>query len=673
VVLRDGATFLEVSSRSLAYELWLDERIDRLRVSLRGRAGAAKRVQVSVDGRRLGVVRLPEGEPKVFDFPELPYELEPGVHRFELAFGGAARGARGVLAELDWLRISGADARAGDEGYAAPTLSDIVQNVALGNVPRRALALRAPTTLRCFVRPVSGTTLRVHLGLWGNGRGAAEIVAQREGGEPVTLESRRVSGGDSSAWTSLEVDLSRFAGEPLSLELRATDASRGGRVAFGDPELVQRTLPPATVGKTRVAVLVVLSAVEQARVPPWGPTGSLGTLGSLAREGVAFSRYRAPSTAPASVLATLLTGLGPRAHQLEAPMLKLPPTLRTLPRLVKEANGSAAFFSGVPTTFAPFGFDASWDAFETFSPVKDIAATEPFARAAAWLTRELEERPLARHLLVIHARGAHPPWDVSREEAQRLKPPEYNGAIDPRRGGVILGALRARTIVRKLRDDDVLRLHELGDLALTKQDAGLGQVFGVLRRAGFWDSSLVVVMGDVGPGIGPDLPYDPAGPLTEDRLSVPLLAKLPAGLLGGKDVPVPVSAADVATTLARALEVSVEWPSAIDLVERAGGGRAVESTAQHATLPGRFATRVGPWLLRGELGSRPRLCALDVDPACAIDAFEDRTVAARVAWLAALRGEDRRVPKELGHAPRSVVELDPETRAALVVWGDIPP
>jgi hypothetical protein len=262
---------------------------------------------------------------------------------------------------------------------------------------------------------------------------------------------------------------------------------------------------------------------------------------------------------------------------------------------------------------------------------------------------------------------------VSREEAQRLKPPEYNGAIDPRRGGVILGALRARTIVRKLRDDDVLRLHELGDLALTKQDAGLGQVFGVLRRAGFWDSSLVVVMGDVGPGIGPDLPYDPAGPLTEDRLSVPLLAKLPAGLLGGKDVPVPVSAADVATTLARALEVSVEWPSAIDLVERAGGGRAVESTAQHATLPGRFATRVGPWLLRGELGSRPRLCALDVDPACAIDAFEDRTVAARVAWLAALRGEDRRVPKELGHAPRSVVELDPETRAALVVWGDIPP
>ena len=88
-------------------------------------------------------------------------------------------------------------------------------------------------------------------------------------------------------------------------------------------------------------------------------------------------------------------------------MLKLAPTLRTLPRLVKEANGTAAFFTSVPTSFAPFGFDAGWDAFEAFSPVKDLAASEPFTRATSWLGRELDERPLARHLVVIHSRGAH--------------------------------------------------------------------------------------------------------------------------------------------------------------------------------------------------------------------------------------------------------------------------
>jgi hypothetical protein len=110
----------------------------------------------------------------------------------------------------------------------------------------------------------------------------------------------------------------------------------------------------------------------------------------------------------------------------------------------------------------------------------------------------------------------------------------------------------------------------------------------------------------------------------------------------------------------------------VDLALRAAGRGTVEGEAQHATLQGRYATRIGSWLLRGELGSLPRLCALDIDPACAVDAFADRSIAARVAWLATLSGESRRVPKELGRVERIPAELDPETRAALVVWGDIP-
>jgi len=673
VVTRDGTSYLEVSTRGLAYSLWLNRPVERLRVSLRGRAGTARRVQVSVDGRRLGVVKLPDSEPKTFDLPELGTELEAGLHRFDVQFGGAARGSRGPTAELDWLRISGSDDRAGDEGYAAPTVSDIVENVALGNVPRRALVLRAPTTVRCFVRPVAGTSLRVALGLWGTGRGALEIVARREGAEAVTLESRRVAGGESSTWLPLDVDLSRFAGEPLLLELKAVEASRGGRIAFGEPELIQKEPVPARVPRSQVAVLVVLSAVEQARLPPWGPTGTLGSLGALSRDGAAFSRYRAPSSASGSVLASLLTGLAPRSHQVEAPMLKLAPTLRTLPRLVKEANGTAAFFTSVPTSFAPFGFDAAWDAFEAFSPVKDVAASEPFTRAASWLGHELDERPLARHLVVIHARGAHPPWDVTREEAQHLRPLDYNGAIEPRRAGVILGALRSRAGAKKLRDDDWIRLRELGDLAVAKQDAGLGQLIGVLKQKNAWENALVVVMGDAAPGLASELPYDPAGPMSEDRLSAPLIVKLPGRLLAGQDVHAAVTASDVWTTLARSLEVIRTASPAIDLVQRATAGAAIESVAQVATLPGRYSTRVGSWLLRGELGATPRLCAFDVDPACSVDAFEEHSIAARALWLSTLEAERHSVPPEFGTAARTPVELDPETRAALVVWGDIPP
>lgn len=674
-VLRDGASYLQVTTRNLDYNVWLDESLEKLRVTLRGRAGAARRVQVSVDGRRLGVARLPEGEVRAFDLPELAGPIAPGLHRVNLSFAGVSRGERGLLAELDWMRVANARDHRDDTNYAPPTLNDILENVAIAGTPRRTIVLRAPSTVRCFVQPSADAKFRVALGLWGGGRGVAQIVARREGEEPVTLESRRLTGGDSSVWTPVEVDLGRFAGEPIALELHATEATRGGRVAFGDPEIARRSKAPGTEPSARVVVVVLLSSVEPGRVPPWGASAGLAGLSGIAHAGAAFGRYRAPTTVSAGVLTTLLTGLLPRAHTVEAPMLRVAPTLRTLPTLLKEANGSAAFFTSVPTSFAPFGFNAGWDQFEAFSPVKDIAASEPFTRAASWLAKELEERPNSRHLVFVHARGAHPPWDVSREEAQQLKPNDYNGAIEPRRAGIILGALRARgaRVGKRLVDDDFARIRALSELALAKQDAGLAQLVALLKRTNVWDSSLIVVLGDAGAGLPPDLPYDAQGALTEERLAAPLLVKFPGGAFAGKEISAPVTAPDVAVTIARALGLApAEGVQGVDLAQRAAGRGALEGEAQPATLPGRYATRIGSWLLRGELGSAPRLCALDIDPACAVDVFADRSIAARTAWLATLVGEARRVPKELGRVERLPAELDPETRAALVVWGDIP-
>ncbi len=675
-VTREGATYLEPRGRDLEYQLWLEHPLDELRLTLRGRAGSARRVQASFDGRKLGVGRLPEGEPRAFDLPELDAKIEPGLHRIGLRFVGAPRGSQNVQAELDWIRIASEADHRDDGSFAAPTFLDLAANVALGGVPRRGIVLRAPTTVRCFLRPGAGTKLRVALGLWGAGRGTAEIAVLREAMPRAVLETRRVAGGDTNAWTPLEVDLGRFAGEPIALELAAPEASRGARVAFGDAELVRTDRDETPLPAARVAVLVVLSATDRAHVPPWGPTACMTTLAAIARSGTAFSRYRAPTTVPVGVVTTLLSGLLPRAHGVEGALQKTPAGLRNLPRRLKEATGNAALFTGVPTTFAPFGFAASFDTFEAFSPVKDLPASEPLTRAAAWLSKELEERPLSRHLVVVHARGAHPPWDVSREEAAPLKPTEYNGAIEPRRGGIILGALRARAARagRRLNDDDWTRLGSLSDASLAKQDVGLGQIVLAIKKANAWDASLVVVMGDVGPGAPPDLPYDPAGPLSEERLAVPLVVKFPFGDLAGKEIAEAVTASDVAATLARALDV--ELPAGVpgvDLALVARGAGTVEARAQNATLFGRYATRQGTWLLKGELGQVPRLCALDVDPACAADVFRERPIAARAVWLGTLAGEGRDVPKELGTVEREPVELDPETRAALTVWGDLPP
>ena len=97
--------------------------------------------------------------------------------------------------------------------------------------------------------------------------------------------------------------------------------------------------------------------------------------------------------------------------------------------------------------------------------------------------------------------------------------------------------------------------------------------------------------------------------------------------------------------------------------------RSVPATKLESTAR---PTRLGSWLLHGELGRPPKLCALDIDPACAVDLFRERSIAARATWLGTLAAETARVPAELGTAERTPVELDPETRAALTVWGDVP-
>jgi hypothetical protein len=674
LVTRDAATYLEVSARELSYDFWLDEQLDELELVVRGRSGAARRMGVAFDGKRAPAVRLPEGEARVFALPKIQGPFPAGLHRLTLQFGGAPRGSKLIQAELDWLRIVSPHARDKAIGYAPPTLDDVIEDVALSGTPRRSIVLRAPSTARCFVRPLPDTRLRVALGFWGAGNGVAEVVVRREGTSPVTLERRKVTGGDSAVWTPIELDLGRFAAEPLALEFRARDASRGGRVTFGDPELVRKAGRPQEPPAARVVLLVLLSGVDWRRLPPWGPGSGLAALGELGRTGTAFSRYRAPTTLPAGVLATMLTGLMPRAHGVEAPLLRMPATLRSLPRLTKEASGSAAMFTSVPTSFAPFGFNAGWDTFEAFSPVKDIAASEPFTRAAAWLERVLDERPRSHAFVVIHARGAHPPWDVSREEAAQLKPHEYGGAIDPRRGGVVLGGLRLRSRGgKRLGDDDWTRIRVLGDAALAKQDAGLLRVFAVLKEKHAWDNALVIVAGDVGPGEPPDLPFDPAGPLSEERLAVPLLVGFPGHAFSGREIQESVTAADIARTLYTALDLRApDGLGGMNLFHRAGGRGALDGDVQHATLLGRYATRHGSGLLHGELGRTPKLCALDIDPACAVDLFAERTIAARAAWLGALTAESARAPTELGSAERTPVDLDAETRAALTVWGDIP-
>ena len=669
---RDGQSFVRAFGRHLKYDFWLDEPRAGTSVSVRVHGGDAKWLGLTIDDKRVGSIRPSSDETKVYSLPPLAAELTRGHHQLKMSFSGAPRGAKAMQGEIDWLRIG----ERGDDtaGYAAPTLSNIVGDVVLNGAPKRALVLSPPSTLRCWLRPAADARLKVALGFWGVGKGTAEVRVVADGEEPVVLQTRRVAGGDSASWTPLAVDLAPFAGKVIGVEFRALDGSRGGRVAFGDPSIARRSAAPISIPRAKVAILILAAGIDRRRVPPFGPTGKLPSLGELGRAATAFSGYRAPSVVVQSVAASLLTGLSPRTHRVEDGSSRVADSVRLLSEMVKEASGRTAFFTGVPNTFEAFGFGAGWDTFDALSPVLDVPATEPLSRALKWLETELDDGHPGPRLLVVHARGSHPPWDLTREETQALKPDEYAGILDPRRGGIMLAALRARRtrVAHHLQEEDWVRLHALQDAALAKQDLVIGQLVALLKKKGAWERTMIVFAGDVSAGEPPDSPFDPQGALAENRLAVPLVVKFPGGDLDGRDEQLPASAPDVSATILTALGIPVpDSVEGIDLYAAAHGMVPVVANALVASAPGRYSTRLGSWLLRGELGKKPTLCAIDLDPACVNDVFDERPYAARALWLSTFRAESAALHANGRPKEKRTAVLDPDTVAALTVWGDI--
>jgi arylsulfatase A-like enzyme len=670
-VERQGATFGRVRSRTLSYDFWLDEPQLDVFVSLRVFGGVSRTVSVHLDDKRVGVLRLAPGEARIVSTPALPGTLVPGRHQLSLRFVGKLRGSDDAYAELDWLRVGVADPL--QATYAAPTLRDIVTDaVVLAKRPMRSIVLRAPSSVRCPLRVAPASELKFALGYWGAGQGTLQVRVLSDGEPPATLLERKVAGGPGARWEPVRVDLAPFAGRLVALELDVLEATRGGRVALGDPTLAYKQPEAGGIPAARTAVVVIGAGLDRRQIPPWGATGPLSSFGELSRHGAAFTACRAPSSVPAAAVASMLTGLSPRQHAVEDPAARLPGSLRTLGELVKEGSGRTAMFTAVPTTFAAFGFNAGWDRYEAVSPVKDVPVQEPFVLAARWLEQEFASEDAARRLLVVHTRGGHPPWDVTREEVGKLKPDDYAGPIDPRRGAITLANVRARKqrSQRRLTDDDWTRVRELSLAALIKQSAGLQQLLSTLRRAGAWDDTLFVFVGDVGAGDAPELPYDPAGALTEDRLLVPLLVKFPGRHFAGREIATSVSSTDIARTVLEALRLKVpDRVGGTSLFAAASGRDLPLGRALVATLGNHYSTRAGSWLLRGELGKGPNLCQLDVDPACVNDVFDKRPIAARALWQWTFDAALRRPETSDAEPMREPASIDAETAAALTVWG----
>lgn len=662
LVRRAGVQTSEVLSKVVAMEIWLDKAAPNVALSLRAAAGAASDVSAFIDGKRLGGARLVPGTGSVLYLGSVAEELAIGRHQIELRFSGKGPLPGEVRASLDWLRVHFADDR--DERYLAPIQDNLVVDAALKGRPRRSLALRAPGSVRCPLAPALGSRIRVEVGYWGEGSGVARVEARTSDGNVVTLAEQRVKGGEGADWQTLDLTLDAFAQSVIALEFSASESGSAGRVLFGEPR-VERDVTLGPPLRASHVVVVVAGGLDRALVPPWGSRELMPTLFRIAEQGTVFEGYRSASATVNGAMASLLTAKLPAQHGVLDSTTRLRSQLPVLGEAVHKHHGAAAFFTNVPYTFEPFGFDRGWDKMANYSPVEDRPGTEALIHASDWIGAEVAKENEGPRLLLVHLSAAHPPWDVTQDEAKVLPPEDYAGIIEPRKAALSLREVRQRDRAsrRQLGSNDWARVDALQQLALRKVDAALGGLLRRLEEAQIWDDALFVFMGDVGMGERTGVPFDPHGSLDEARLMVPLIVKFPkeAALRGSERRALGTATVGqlLATALGVASELGVPEVSGRSL---AGGHQLVEAPLV-AREGQKFAVYLGRFRVQGVPGAAARLCDVETDPACGFDLAAEHPYV--LQWILRLaRPELAFQPGEPAYA-----EPDDATTNALRVYG----
>ncbi len=250
-------------------------------------------------------------------------------------------------------------------------------------------------------------------------------------------------------------------------------------------------------------------------------------LDGLAKDGIRFAQAFTPSPITNTSHTSILTGLLPSSHGVTDFAVPLAPSHPTLAELLKgKGYHTAAFIGAVildSKTLAP-GLDRGFDFYDNFpahSQTKsrwervERRGVEVVQHAETWMTAH----PAGSHFVWIHLYDPHDPYEPPPPYSQTYKDRLYDGEI-------------------------------------AYADSALDGFIGYLKKAGRYDNSFIVVVGDHGEGLGEHHEDTHGIFLYDSTIHVPLIIKTPVKLQA-QGRPDPVVKAQVRTT--DILPTVVDW------------------------------------------------------------------------------------------------------------------
>ncbi len=253
----------------------------------------------------------------------------------------------------------------------------------------------------------------------------------------------------------------------------------------------------------------------------------------LAKQGIRFTQAFTPSPITNSSHASIMTGLLPSSHGVSdfgVPLAAIYPTLAEL--VAKGGYRTAAFIGAVildSKNLAP-GLDRGFEFYDNFPELTttksrwgriERRSMEVEQRAESWLNAH----PAGAHFVWVHFYDPHDPYEP---------PPPYSEVYKDR----------------------------LYDGEIAYADSALGHFLAYLKKQGWYEGAMIVVVGDHGEGLGEHREDTHGIFLYDSTTHVPLIVKLPEERDAGRTVDAQVRTTDIMPTILGLLGVAA--PASLD-------------------------------------------------------------------------------------------------------------
>jgi arylsulfatase A-like enzyme len=502
-----------------------------------------------LNNQQLPSIHLGKGDGFAEYEVELPKErVQAGENYFLLTFGGTTPiDGQGVSVAVDsiWIQKKSEASKT----TRAPTYEGLVAKVRLGDEERQAIALSRASTLRYHISVPADGSLGFGVGVEGEGDVpfAIEVTAD---GQPT---SEMILGTASGAWADHKVDLSRFAGELVRIDLRAKGEG-AGRLAWSSPRIFVPERPRRDLEPAKNVVVLVIDTLRADKLRPFNPQTRVKTpaIDKLASEGAVFELAQSPENWTKPAVASILTGLHPQTHQQKTGDAALPSSAELLSEHLQGEGFATGSFIANGYVSDRFGFDQGWDDYSNYiREAKSTEAKDVFEKAGNWI----EEHRDGRFFAYIQTIDPHVPYDPPGEYLRMYDPSEYSGQVRPRMTGDLLEKAKRNPPQVVFDANDKRRLKALHDGEITKHDHFFGAFLERLDQLGLSGDTLIVVTSDHGEEFDDHGSWGHGHSVYQELLHVPLMFRLPNRLPAGTKISDAVSTLDISATVTELLGV----------------------------------------------------------------------------------------------------------------------